>query len=156
MGWFGFAWNGFILKIQFGFSLVRFSSIPKFNFIPCLYLVKKGYCGGGGGGWLKVTLVLIFGPNLQTTTFAWLWPKLNNWILPTCLTQQNLSWALLSPSLFLHCIICIFFFYYIPPLLKFSLYIFANLSLTNTGALQTQLNTNILLLYIMFSLKGLK
>ena len=34
--------------------------------------------GGGGGGWLRVNLVLRFGPNLRLRLRIWYWTKLNN------------------------------------------------------------------------------
>ena len=45
---------------------------------------EKSLCGGGGGGWLRVNLVLRFGPNLSLRLWIWTWTKLNNILFGIC------------------------------------------------------------------------
>ena len=68
-----------IFFFKFGFGLVWFDLV--------VYQVSTFYYVWNGskslvwwwwlGGWIKATLVFICGPNLETRTLSWLWPKLN-------------------------------------------------------------------------------
>ena len=90
-------------------NLILFLSInsaQNFKIVAQPLLGEKFVWVGGWWGWLRVNLVLRFGPNLRLRLWIWTWTWLNNYVSVISSGQCTLSaWAILMevPPMFLGC-----------------------------------------------------